>query len=471
MSEIQDTHVNSTPRKSRLPVMAIPAIIVLALMLAVFVVTVYLSTHKVNMLSGLFGGEYIGDNYFRRAETAPELLRNSILTTLLSLAVCGVISAGMCALYRLMKKPGAVLWVACLWLIPVVLPSAVIAMPVSWRVISLTHVRSDMLVYVLTTGIQTLGVFCFTSGLFAYLKKSPFTGLLTAILIALLCSLSQTMLAPSFALPGSETTPMDFEIFRAATYNNQISYASALTVIKVLVQVLIGIVPAILLCRMHRPSSAIETAEKGTRAEFLLLPAVLVSGLLALLYGPVKAIQNVWIRMSLVNVLLALAGGTLCALVGWSMIRLLRRTSSLPTFVIILVFSAGLSCFITQRLMSTYTLRAYGSMSPQILLAPFDRRMVMIVLALAFAFRFRSSVRPLWIILSLALLAGALAWGDLTLALLYGTPTVSNMFKTVITSSDPAVAWAQTPLTLLLLLPPLALGTCSALSMRKAWSD
>ena len=112
----------------KVPVITIPAILALLVMVYVFLVTGRASMLKYSAFRGMSDSPYIGFKQYEFVLNYTSIKMSiwaTLLTKLTVLAVCTVLAAGMCAIYRKMKKPGAVLTAACLWLIPAAIPTAV----------------------------------------------------------------------------------------------------------------------------------------------------------------------------------------------------------------------------------------------------------------------------------------------------------------------------------------------------------
>lgn len=462
------------PAKKCFRLMHIPAVIALAVMIAVFLVTFYTSTHRFSILKGLFGGPYAGNWYYRNAFDPSSgdvfrFVKDSLLIRILILAVSGLLSAGMYALYRCIKKPNAILWISCLWLIPASLPTAVTAfsainITISWKIIS------NSLVYVLGSGLQTTGLFCFITGLFAYFGRNPFRGLLTAALVWLLGSLTLNALYPLFSITKAPERTLDYIVFYKIR-DSGYSHGSTIVVIKVVLQALIAIIPMILLCRMDREniSGEIQFPEKTARAEYLLIPGALICASLIFLVGLTKSIENMWIRCSVNSLILALAGGGLGGLTAWSIIRFLRDASTRLFGITAIILSAAMSSMITVYLLSV-RLSMISKMLPQVLSASFDWRMILLMIAIGFVLRFRSCPHPVILALSLALLAAAFTWANLTLSLFYEqntNATIGSLFLSLI-RTEPISPSKYLQCMLLTALPPLAFGLCGSLLMHRA---
>ena len=105
----------------KLPMITIPALLALAAMLYVFGNAAYYSMVRYSAKNGLLGSPFVGLVNYRRLFDGQgwSAVKDTLVIKILALAVCGAISALMCSLYRVMKKPGTLLAVACLWLVPV----------------------------------------------------------------------------------------------------------------------------------------------------------------------------------------------------------------------------------------------------------------------------------------------------------------------------------------------------------------
>ena len=115
MSGIQDTDkiyfpTEEKPARKKFHLIFLPAILVLGVMVVIFLLTVYFSTKKYGITSGLFGGEFAGlENYRSVSGIIGSALQNTLLIKIIMLAVCGGLSAALCTMYKAMKKPGTIL--------------------------------------------------------------------------------------------------------------------------------------------------------------------------------------------------------------------------------------------------------------------------------------------------------------------------------------------------------------------------
>ena len=461
-----------SPVRKRLPVMVVPALIALAVMLYVFFVTARSSMHQFSIMNGLTDGEYVGLANYGTAVYHTGVFSyvwGSLVTRLLVLVVCGLLAAGMCALYRCMKKPAAVLWVACLWLVPVAVPTAVIAHAGYWFLGSL-HIHNNAIIYLLGSGLQTLGLFCFVCGLFAYFRKNPFAGLPVVALVWLLGILTTNAVYPGISSPAFPLQRLEY-LNTQGLLNSRIDSLNASVVLKILLQVLVGFIPLVLLMRMMRRDKIVGASglEKTARWEWLLFP--LAAGCFALIFllALTDPLEDFWLKISLNSLILALAGGGFGGIVVWSFVRLLRGSSA-PVFgVTSVILSAALSSLLVVYLLLVPRMMR-NMMAVQVLLAAFDWRTVFLMISLGYVLRSSREGHPLCLVLSLVLLTGAFTWANLTISALYERPyneTIGSLFLSMMkaTKANPVI---NSYINLLSVVPPVFLGLGGALLMRRA---
>ncbi len=487
------------PQQTRkgFPVFGIPAIIILSMMVAVFLLNLLLSMEKFNAVKGILNSPFVGSRnyeYVLSNRDTMKALSDTLVTRLLILGTCGALSAGLCALYYAMKKPGTVLTFTCLWLIPLSLPTASIAIP-AMRSLASMRIYETGYIYLFAVLLQTVSLFCFTGGIFTYLGilkngragKGPFYGLLIAVLAWMLGGISVNGLYSGIGTPLSRTRLLDEQIFRLGLQNGNFAAAGALSVIKVCLQFAIGLVPMIVLCILARRKS---TKGKTTLMVLWLFLAGVMGTVLALISGSLaRAVNEMWISAVLNSLTIALAGGAMGGLVVYSFVHLMRRSASFLYGVIALILSAAMSCIIAQYLV-VRNMGMVNTFLPQVLFAAFDWRLLILAVALSFALRSHMESRPGSFALSLALLTGAFTWGELTVPMTYLTnrnlttvvmrnyqlltSTVQNAAAMdVATSANSAAVLASQRAIgqVLLAVPPLLLGLGAALLMKRALKE
>ena len=454
----------------KVPVITIPAILALLVMVYVFLLTGRASLLKYSAIRGMSDSPYIGFKQYEYVLNDSSIWMSiwaTLLTKLTVLAVCTGLAAGMCAIYRKMKKTGMDLTAACLWLVPVAIPTAV---PAVWSVYALKFAKigSNELLFLAASGLQTLGIFCFVAGLFAYLKKNPFTGLLTAALVYLLGSISTSAIHYSFWLK-SANQPMDTLYYYYSTVKLDIGRASAMSVVRIALQVLIGILPLVLLCKKTRRESA---PVRSTRGEIVSIPVAMVCAALACLAaGLPQAIKLVWFRTAVNSLLIALAGGVAGGVIAYSFVRLLSGISRRMYAVAAVILSATMTCIITLYMMTAGMWNFRETLMP-VLYAAFDWRMILLVLTIAFILRSHTGSRPFGLVFALGLLAAAFTWGNATIGQLYTrkNTTVGYLFLQSIKSYETWKDW-NPEMSLLTALPPLLMGIGAAFLMKKAFKN
>ena len=481
--ERTETPVSSEkePFWKRIPVMSVPAVIALLLMAVVFLLTFWTSLHKLDFFKGLWTGPYIGTKYYRTVLDNGGFIRSlgdSLAVKMLILGVCGALSAAFCALYRVFNKPGTILTLACLWLVPVCLPTIFTGQELRPLIFHMGPVKSES-VYLFAMGLQTIGMFCFAGGIFAYLNmlktqkvgKAPFMGLLAAVLVFLLGSLSTNGMF--FGIGTILTKPFDSRIPTGyKMVNNDYFQGNAWAVVKIVLQILIGLVPAFFLRRMVRNKAGCEQTPKFF---YVMLPAALAGVLLVLFasWTATKESLNLYEISSVNTLIVTLACGAFGGLVAWSFIHLLKRSSAGWYAVIGLVLSAALSCINMQYVLIIRYV-SLNSLLPQVLFSAFDWRGILLVIILALVLRtHKENVRSGYLALALCLLIAAFAWGQFsspeymfnrnmpTFAVMY-----YEMFK--VENLRPAM---DLQFTFMTAVPPLLLGLGAALLMRRAFKE
>ena len=467
------------PFLKRLPVMSLPAIIALILMVIVFLQALFTSFHRFQLLKPNFIGPYLGGKYydnFINSGSFGKSLGDSLACNGLILLICGALSALLCLLYRAFKKPGAVLTLACLWLIPVCLPTALMSQGTR----SLLHFMgplSAFSVYLYALGLQTIGMFCFSGGIFAYLNfrkkgeigKAPFMGLLAAVLVFLLRSLTANGLYYGFETLLTRTFERaSMPDFFSGLSGIDVFQANAVAVLKIAMQILIGLIPVFFLCRLSKERAI---GEKTPKALWCLFPAALAGILLSLFAGCHGGESYAYFgTVSINSLIVTLAGGAFGGLIAWSFIHLMKRTSAVRFGIIALVLSCALSCIGMIYILIRYRITT-NELLPQVLLSAFDWRVILLVITLAFMLRSHKEIHTGYLVLALCLLIAAFSWGELSNQVVIFNKKTSTIpiFYYQLTSSVDTRPSILLQIKLLMVVPPLALGLGSALLMRKAF--
>ncbi len=467
------------PFWKQIPWLTIPAIIMLAIMVIIFAITLYSSFVRFSIKTGLFSGQYMGTlNYTRNAQVFYNGARNTLVAKALVLGVSGALAALLCLMYYVMKKPKTILTAACLWLIPSAIPTVIMAAATAYPIAARLWLYSAPFLTG-AMGLQTIAVFCFAGGMFAWqslrktgrVGKAPFKGLLVAVLVYLLGSLSTSGVFTSI-IPATYTPLLDRDILNFQPTN--ISTNSALSVSKILVQFAIGLIPLFFLVRMAKKDSVPDP--RATRTELWLVPAALVGILLALFAGGLAKDINGYLEQSLfITALITLAGAVVGGLSIWSIIRLSRRSRAWLYGILFLVLSASMSTSIIPFLLGS-RLNISRTLLPSVLYAAVDWRLILLAGILVFVLRSESEsgFRPGKLALALVLLSGAFVWGSLSdvvyMSLPPRNPLSYAFFRLFATRNDnPAEILQQA--RLLLLLPPLVMSAGAALLTRQSFSD
>ena len=483
--ENTDAAAAVTDNKSRpwykLPVITIPAVIALLVMIYLFLKTAYTSMLRYNAIDGI-NSPFVGlRNYGNiRSEWLATAAFNTIGIRLLLLLVCGGLAAAMCCVYRKIKTPGKLLTAACLWLIPVGLPAAMIGAPII-KAVPDPSGFTCAIAYLMGSGLQTLGIFCFAAGIFAYLKKNPFHGLLAAVLVWLLKNIGMNAMDAGIHSRISVsllTDDRDYLMY----LSGGIAHSAALSVVKTVLQVAIGVIAVVLLRKKTRSEGL---REKTTRPEIMMIPIAAVCLAVAhFLYKPAAGtISNNVMNALSCSLLSALGGAAAGGLIAWSFVCLLKGASDHLFGIIALVLSAAMSCLLEQYLLFS-KLRMIDTVFPHALTAAFDERVILLAVILAFILRFKESPRRDSLFLSLALLAGACTWGGVLSSLTYdyvetrqtGMLFYHNVWTNYIAEGKIALIGEsgldpKLVLNLLMAVPPLLMGTGAAFLMKHAFTE
>ena len=473
----------TAPQKEGFPVFGIPAMVMLTLMLIVLGMEIFYATHKVSITGRAEESVAIGLTNFQWIIQNPSFvgaLTNSLAFRVLQLLAGGTLAAGLVALFYAMRNPRTVLTFACLWLIPACVPYLTMSLAIFQ-----TATRTDStgtLLYLFTTVLQTTSIFCFAGGLFTFLnlkKKGkagggPYYGLLIAVLIFLLSALTTNAL--TLALFGSRNKSWTIEYFALKTMSEKLqhSQAAAGNVIKLVLQAAMAVIPAVVLCLLARKKSTKGKTPLTTLWVFLAVPAGLT---MMLLLG--NAFTGSRESAAVFNsISAALIGGAFGGLIAYSFIHLMRRVPAVLFGLIAVALAATMSCITTQYLlMSNVGLRE--TVWPQVFLAAFDGRLVLIVTVLSFALRSYTEPRPWAFVVAVALLTGSMLWGEINVSYLYlsRTSNVSMLALRYMKSSSTAVSElaadraaavqsVRTGSQLLLAIPAVLLGAGGAVLLK-----
>ena len=453
------------------PAFAVPAMVMLSMMLLVFLLELLNATGLYQLLP-IMRGRYEGTSSFSilfNTTSFSMVLGNTVTFRLVELLVCGGLAAALCALCYTMRKPRAALGYACFWLIPACVPYLSTLLP---NMRALYTNGGGSVLYLVTTLLQTTGMFCFSGGLFAFLnlrKKgriggSPYFGLLVAALVWMLGALSINKTS-SINQSGIRMT-VDGFIYHFGLARAEMMMGSAAAVVKVVLQVLLALVPMVVLCILARRKSTQGRTPLTVLWIFLVLPVGAV--LQMILPAVLQKGQASWGTAVLNSFLITLTGGAFGGLVAYSFLHLQRRVPAFLYGVFAVMLAASGSC-----LVSLYSLMRVlgivGTNWPGTLLSAFDGRLVLLVSVLAFSLRDSTENSPGRLALAFALLSGAFAWGELFSGAVfaYRIVTVPLLCQQYM-SRSPEVPAAG---LLLLTIPPLLLGIGAMLLMRGAFGD
>ncbi len=472
------------PKKKGFPVFGIPALLMLALMLAVFGLEIHYSTHQVNALSPEAGAS-VGLQYYEYLLNNLSFLDAAASTLMfrgLQIAVSAPLACVFCALFYAMKKPRTVLTSACLWLIPACLPYLTMSIA-TFRMTARTD-TSGIQQYLFTSVLQTASIFCFFGGLFTFLnlkKKGrhgggPWYGLLIALLIWLLSGMTANAVHTSMVSGQIKGKTLEYISVMTLISKKQVNQLAAGDVLKVLAQIVLALVPVIVLCILARRKS---TKGKTPLATLLVLAAVPAGVILLMLRNGALAGLEAEADAAVNTVIAVLIGGGFGGLIAYSFIHLLRRVPCVLFGLIAAALAATMSCTAAQYL----TISRMGlddTVWPQVFFAAFDGRLVLIITGLAFALRDYTEIRPGSLALAVALLTGALLWGEINVSYIYNS-RLTNVALLAMQSiratsaagagedAQAALAAARTTRRLLLAVPPLLMGAGAALLLKRSF--
>ena len=496
---VQPARTQKPPRKG-FPVFGILALAVLTAMLMIFAVTVVISMQRYTPIRGISNSPYVGINNYERVlsmPTTPPAMGTTLAMRLFEGLLSLLVAAAFCALYYAVKKPGAALLLGCLWLIPVCVPPVSMAMLVT-KTLGLRPVSHEAGIagYALSTFLQTAGLFCFSGGLFTALNlmkkgkagKGPYFGLLIGALVWLLAGMTTNLdadLSTSTAMSGAGS--LDRLIYAQSFMNANFGVSGAMSVIKVLLQIALAIVPLVVLCILARKKSTKGKTPLMVLWVFLAFLTVFGASIAVGFLGGITGASPI-VTGLLNSLMVSLMGGCLGGLIAYSFVHLMRRSPSLLFGLIAVLLCAAMSCKAAQYLLMQQ-MSIVNTLYPAVLLAAFDPRLILLSSLLAFALRDHMERRPGSLVLAMALLCAAFAWGNMTLPMLYTNSralyTLPYYLRqvTLNTVSSSAADTSQSMvqaygermkteqiLRLLTALPPMLLGVGGALLMKRAFN-
>lgn len=518
MSE-QTAVVNPVPAKAKkkrgtLPVQIL-AVLMLALLVVIIVISALYSVVNYRLVKGLSESEFIGLTNYQKSLNL-SIFVNSIPTSLILKAIqlLGglLIALPLTALITLpFKRPGGVLTCAALCLVPMLIPSltmqhmATVLLP--GELLRTPEGAYFMMLFV--TALQTGGFFAFCGGLFSYLKRRGIgKGALQGLLVALLIH-GLSILTPHFdavyafgnSINFSTTMTTDYVIFRYGLMNANFSLSSAMSIIKIVLQGLAAIIPAVILCRIARVDTTRIDIPKAKGGSFtmifanvfwifaLLLGVVAIMGYNTIMYGGESlitvfesAISTSLLHQLMITGAIALLGGLFAALVGYGFISLYRNGRK--TFgLAAMLFASAMSCMIAEYMVAR-NLGLFNTVFVPILRTCFQPGFICLVIVLTVAVRLapERNTRGLFMLLFFA--GAAFACGDLLSSIIYISTSdlapISQAYYRVLTGINTsaseitesylvAMNAQKSVLMLAQTLPCVLLGLAAALSCRRCF--
>ena len=508
-------------------VIAIAALVIMGLVAAY---TIAISLLKYNLARGLADSEFVGLQNFERFFSSPyeiATLKNSLLLRLIQMAAGLLAALPLIGWVRLGKNPGKTLTKACLCLIPFSVPYMISTLAVVKLIPRDILMDPDgvYLTFALGTVLQTAGFVGFCGGFFSYLKMRGIgngarQGVLVAMLVLALSmatpDLSATMML-SNSLNTQSSLTFDFYAYRTGIQQMNFSLSSAVTVVKVALQCVLAIVPAILLCKIAKKDEtrleipdvkksfftfsgaklawlvillAMAVAAFGieTIARFTAEPEAAVDAVTTAAQE-VAASQSI-LNSALVSAVVSVLGGALAGLVAFSFIVHFR--SGRKGFGLAMIIAASACSLFMSEYLAVRNVGMINTPWPMILRAVIDPRLLCIAFALAVVLRMAPERRTRGVVLGLMLLGAAFAWGDFFSANLYAyagnmIPLSCRLYQMImnggasvasmagpdgITEAQYLAQQAMMPMvSLLVSLPALLLGIGGAAACIRGFKD
>ena len=408
------------------------------------------------------------------------------------------------------RKLGKVLTLSCLCLIPMCFPG-----------ISTSYALQHLLpreflmakqwggiLYAMGSMLQTAGFMAFSGGLFAYFKrrgigKGAWQGLLAALLIGCLSLMTPDM-APSLlsnSVNWATTDTLDSLAFYHAMTALRFSTSAVASMVKLALQGVLAIIPAVLLCRMARedrerislPDARPVIFDIAVAKVFWALAAMVLCmsylGMNTFSEDPQSILASVgaaavqgkdsFLPACGVSLVIARLGGLAAGGIGYCFIRTFGRGSRGFGLCMLLLSAAG--GFYGAAFIRYFEWGLRNTILPVVIRQMVDARMVGLMILLALLMRLAPQRSHKGMFLGLALLGAAIAWGDYLSPCWYGMQQspVADVFHHMITGRFRAFAAfpedvdamkASLPvLGALTTLPALLLGMGGALALMRAF--
>ncbi len=424
-------------------ILAAAAWIILGCLLLVFFYSAALSVVDYSFRAGLTGSSFVGPKNYEYLSQIPIFviyLKNSLWLRLVQILSGLLLSVPVLLWICTGKKQSRKMMKACLCLIPMCLPPLVTAGAVMRFMPREYLVEPELFSVIFGLGccLQTGGWIAFCGGIFHVLGlrgigKGLKQGIPAALLLLCLMGLTpefstSLLLKNSMNMQGSRT--LDLYAYEMGLMSYNLSVSSAVSVVKVVLQCLLGIVPAILLSRMAKEDRTRLPAQSSGGTGLLLTTAQLMwvlvlaacsavsMGLTTLLSQPEKtagAVTTVVMQsqvlqglMNSLSVMMAsglFAGGAACALVC----GLKGRKHGLA--FVLLILSSSLSCVVGEYLL-VHEAGLRNTIYALLFRQPFHPWLILTVMVFSIIVRIAPECYNRKIIPGFICLSAALAWGD-----------------------------------------------------------
>lgn len=425
--------------------------LMIALLLTATLATALFSLLNYRPSAGIMYSDWAGLDNFARVCSSSQLeasVNNSLLMKLAQLLGGLLIGLPLTALVCLpRKKPGRVLTLASLCLIPALFPVA----PIKHLV---TTIFTPSMLFVSTlytllfaciTALQTGGFYAFCGGMFAYMKrrgvgKGVWQGLLVALLIQALSMFTPDLTASLLLKSNASTlinTTLDLFALENVLMRNNYGRSAAVSVIKLAMQCAVAVVPALFLSRIARADTNRIDLPRAKRSSMTVVLAlafwgVVVAGIAVALinHSALPATADEWANSlaeatastdMLLNlfssVVVAVFGGMLAAFAGYGIIC--QGRNSRITFIPLVILLASALSGIAGEMALAISGDLYRTLVLPILRVVFDPRLIMLMLVMIVILRMapERSLRGLGAMLFFA--AAACAWSDLVSSYMY----------------------------------------------------
>ena len=413
----------------------------IAVVLAIFVITTFLAFTDYSSRSGLFGSEWVGTKWLERLfgmDVFQGIVSNTLVQRVFQLLAGIALALPLIIWIKISRTAGRALTKACVCLIPACLPTISLA----WALIKLAPVELVMgnyyLSYAIVTALPTAGMLAFCTGLFEYMGrrgigKGARTGFALGVLLMCLGLLAADFESSSVlqnAMNSKQAEHFDSYAVNIGLLKCQYSFAGAIWLVKAAVQLALGIIPAALISRLTRvDDTRIKLPEAKSSAIIVVFAIVVWVALVfiaaAAIYGPDKLQQDpesaiqafttaadnpTLAQSSIATAVVSALGGVIIGAAMLGLVTLLRG-SRRGFGLIALLLTLGSSFAIGQFIL-LYKLGFMNTYFGLALYRLFDPRTLTIALIICAALRMAPERGTKGIAAGLGLTGAALAWGS-----------------------------------------------------------